>query len=723
MPQHTLLQGEAGQNANEKTLTINVDSGPAFTTNVPGSTFTAPPGQNVLGPSNTLNAGDNFGSTVGDATLNVTEVASLLGNPALAAGVTMFGVSTANILNTSAGVAGFSGVITGLTTANMQGGTNGNVLLGLASAGLNTLLQNLGVGAASNITTWIAAAALAGATDSININLHGFDASADVLVTGGGNNGYETAIINSADGANIFDFDVNYTSLATIRVTGGSNLTMPAGSTALNLANLALFDGTLATGDLTISFPGAGDVVAQGGSGNDSFTFPAGNGAGAVEVHGNAGDDVFTFLTNNGAATTFTANDIADGGAGTNRLILQADNGQLLQGGVIQNIGTVQHNSIGATNGTILADMSQSGSATVLQLNGNYGGNDVNVSNLVTAKSVLYTGNNIDDFTLDATSLLGQINLTMNKTVAGGTQIINDLHVTVGNLLNLTSLGDTTTTNQINDVSDVNANVSISGAHQLNFGFNPASANATNAGNAYDFAGGIIDATAMTGPLSIGLAEGSQTLALGTGNDLVHEWTSINGQPDIINMGPLATGGNDNVVFHDTFTNGGLAISGVAPNYTQLQGFNVANDIFTIDASFAAAAFQITLQETNATGVFNPPAVFNYNIGTALVNLAGSFTDMIKVDSAVGGGLTAQGLFNASMQATGSIIVAGAANDILFGAYNNDTQQAVIMVVHPDTAGPANIINSGDDVDVVAQIGMTFTDYQTFGNNGSLVFV
>ena len=42
------------------------------------------------------------------------------------------------------------------------------------------------------------------------------------------------------------------------------------------------------------------------------------------------------------------------------------------------------------------------------------------------------------------------------------------------------------------------------------------------------------------------------------------------------------------------------------------------------------------------------------------------------------------------------------------------------MVVHP---GTANVINIGDDVDVVAQIGMTFTDYQTFGTNGSLTFV
>ena len=168
------------------------------------------------------------------------------------------------------------------------------------------------------------------------------------------------------------------------------------------------------------------------------------------------------------------------------------------------------------------------------------------------------------------------------------------------------------------------------------------------------------------------------------------------------------TGGNDNVVFHASVADGNLGITGNA-NYTILLGFNVANDIFTIDASTVAAALQVTLQETNGSAVFNPPGIANYNTGTIGVNLAGGFTDMIKVDGAVGGGgLTAQTLFNASMGATGSIIVATAANDILFAAYNNDTQQAVIMVVHADTTGPANVINSGDDVDVLAQIGNVF---------------
>ena len=311
----------------------------------------------------------------------------------------------------------------------------------------------------SNVTAWVAAAALAGTTNSVNVNLHGNNSSLDLLVTGGGANGYETAIISSADGANIFDFDVNYTSLARINVVGSQALTMTAASTALNIANLHNFDGSAATGPLTITFGGTGNVTADGGSNNDHFTFPATDSV--ITSHGNAGDDIFEFLTTNGGATTFNNLDLVDGGTGVNRLILEADNGQLLGAGVgakILNIQTIQHNSIGGTNGTILADMGQSGSATVLQLNGDYNGNDVNVSNLVTAKSVLFTGDDINDFTLDAASLLGQVNLTLAQTATGGTQNIDALHVTVGNLLNLTSAGNATT-NLITDVSDVNANV------------------------------------------------------------------------------------------------------------------------------------------------------------------------------------------------------------------------------------------------------------------------
>ena len=117
------------------TLTIGVD---AFTTSFNDALFSASPAWNLQGQQfNTLNAGDNLQDTGTNGTLHYTAVASLLSNPALAAGVTMNGIANANILNTSAGVAGFSGNIAGLTTAKMLAGSNGNVQLGLASAGLN----------------------------------------------------------------------------------------------------------------------------------------------------------------------------------------------------------------------------------------------------------------------------------------------------------------------------------------------------------------------------------------------------------------------------------------------------------------------------------------------------------------------------------------------------------------------------------------------------------
>ena len=99
-------------------------SGHGATATAAGATFVAPPGTNVLGASNTLNAGDDLeatGAALGDSTLNYTAVASLTGNPALAVGVTMNGVNAALITNLNGpGVqGGFSGTITGLTTATL----------------------------------------------------------------------------------------------------------------------------------------------------------------------------------------------------------------------------------------------------------------------------------------------------------------------------------------------------------------------------------------------------------------------------------------------------------------------------------------------------------------------------------------------------------------------------------------------------------------------------
>ena len=215
---------------------------------------------------------------------------------------------------------GFFGNITGLTTVNvMLAGTNGNILLGLATLlAFITALQRVSLSANTNLTAFIAAAALTPLNNNINIDLHGVDASLDLLGTSGTNH-YETAVINSADAANVFDFDVNRTWLAKISVVGSQALTMDAGSSALNIANLHNFDGSAATGPLTITFGGTGNVTAAGGSANDFFTFPATDSA--ITASGNGGNDTFMFLTTNGGATTFNSSDLVSMVApDTNRL-------------------------------------------------------------------------------------------------------------------------------------------------------------------------------------------------------------------------------------------------------------------------------------------------------------------------------------------------------------------------------------------------------------------
>ena len=133
-----------------------------------GAVFSALPGANSLGLSNTLNAGDDLvatGAAIGNSTLNDTAVHSQFGNPSFAPGVTMTGVSTAVITNLdNTENAGFSGTITGLTTATLAAGSVGGVTLGGAGAGLNTALTNVNINASQNFTAIMTAAAFAGAT-------------------------------------------------------------------------------------------------------------------------------------------------------------------------------------------------------------------------------------------------------------------------------------------------------------------------------------------------------------------------------------------------------------------------------------------------------------------------------------------------------------------------------------------------------------------------------
>ena len=686
------------------TFTVNVDT---LTGNAAGAVFTAPPGVSIIGPSNTLNAGDSavaLGAAAGTAVLNVTEVASLLGNPALAAGVTLTGIATANILNTSAGVGGFSGVITGLTTANMLAGSNGDVLLGLASSGLNTALQNIGIAADSNLTAWIAPAALAGATDAVAVNVNSPNSSLDLLVTGGGNNGYETSTINSGAGTNVFDYDVNYTSLATVNAAGAGNLDMSQTvSTALNMDTLVTFEGTTATGMLSAFFgtgnaAGVNDVTVNGGSNNDNFTFDAANDA--VTVRGNAGDDTFTFLSNNAGPTTFTAADLANGDAGTNRLRLQADTGALLGalvGAQIQNIQTIENFTNGIANGLITVDMTQSGSANTLDLAGDYGNQNVTVSGLINTKFVIFTGDNIDDLTLDHTSVVGTVNFTMAQTAVGGTQQIDDLIVPFGNVVNFVSAGNADV-NDINGMNLVDANLSITGTKALNLG---------TIAEPYDFGNGVVDAATFAGDLNIVIGALRQTVIGGTGNDFINvRGGSALGTADLIN---LSAGGNDTVEFN-TFSHGLLAPLNNT-QYHSIVGFDVADDAVAL---LVVGAGWVLDNTGNGAPVAPGAALltFVYTTNQAL-NATGAQFNFIKVDTPVNtGGLGAEQGFQVAMGPAGSIATSAATTDVAFAYYDATGQQMVLGTVF----GAATSITAADHFDATVLIGMSKAAFDAFGD-------
>jgi hypothetical protein len=292
LPPHQLLQGEAGAGPGQLTLTTNVDSGPNFTTNIKGATFTAPPGSNILGPSNTLNTGDNFGSTVGDATLNLTQIASLTGNPPRAIGVTMFGVETANITNISGVTGGFSGNITGLKTVDFKSGSNAQVILGeVAGPGLNTALQTVKVNANQNFIAWIAAAALAGTSDAVTVNVtgsYGAAGNAKNIVLGNdtGVKGTPAAPMNAYETENI----------------------SATGPTFVELSNAAT--GTLSTTTFVLTGAGALELSANAAGDFAKVT--------SIDASGTSGGVAITGALNIGATNVGTplvpVNDDVDAG-------------------------------------------------------------------------------------------------------------------------------------------------------------------------------------------------------------------------------------------------------------------------------------------------------------------------------------------------------------------------------------------------------------------------
>jgi hypothetical protein len=540
-----------------------------------------------------------------------------------------------------------------------------------------------------------------------------------IHVGGGANQGYEIVNLSSTGAVpNVFTLATQNTD--TLNINGDADLTLSG--TVLNVGTLNEVDATGLLADFTATFTGTGNVVVDGAQGDDTLTF---NTTGTVEVHGNDGDDTLTFgagvvATATGGAgndtfvfqqepgslvSSFTAADSVDGGTGDDTLVLfQSAGGNFFNAGVgpnIVNISTIIHRGGDlAVSGTppFVIDWAQSGSANILRLENTY---DLN---MVTTINNL----NNDDFVVLAGTIWqgaqGTINLNyqnagalniINFEMAGGQQL-GVLTTQAGTeVLNLASTG--ANPNQIANASGINGNIVVTGGTNLTIG---------SLANAYDEAGGVIDAQAMTGNLTAFVGVGAQTIIGGQGNDTI--WLTVSVvTTDLID---LTAGGNDTVVFADTFANAGLTPT--AANYHSVVGFAVANDVIAVDVPTVPLDTTTNIAVTDTT----TPLIFNYTSGTD-VSATGAAYNFIKFVTPVNtAGLTVQQAFTQAMGG-GSIGVTGGTNEVLAAMYDDTNSQMILFTVDASSGGAVTLISALDDVDVVGLVGMSQADYNLFGVN------
>ena len=340
--------------------------------------------------------------------------------------------------------------------------------------------------------------------------------------------------------------------------------------------------------------------------------------------------------------------------------------------------------------------MTQSGSANTLDLAGQYGGQDVTVNGLINTKFVIFTGNNIDDLTLDHTSVVGTVNFTMAQTAVGGTQQIDDLIVPFGNVVNFVSAGNADV-NDINGMNLVDANLSITGTKALNLG---------TIAEPYDFAGGVVDAATFAGDLNIVIGAGRQTVIGGTGNDFINDRTGSTAGPDLINLG---AGGADTVEF-TTFSHGLL---GPLNNtlYHLVTGFSNADDAIALNVGPGAGW---VLDFTNTGTPVPAGAPLLTFVATTNVNgdaTLGAF-NFVKVDTPVNtAGLGAEQAFDVAL-GTASIATNPGTTDLVVAYYDATGQQMVLGTAF----GVGAALTQADHFDATVLIGMSKAAFDAFGD-------
>ena len=370
-----------------------------------------------------------------------------------------------------------------------------------------------------------------------------------------------------------------------------------------------------------------------------------------------------------------------------------------LVGAQIQNIQTIENFTNGVANGLITVDMTQSGSANTLDLAGDYGNQNVTVNGLINTKFVIFTGDNINDLTLDHTSLVGTVNFTMAQTAVGGTQQIDDLIVPFGNVVNFVSAGNADI-NDINGMNLVDANLSITGTKALNLG---------TIAEPYDFAGGVVDAATFAGNLGIVIGAGRQTVIGGTGNDFINVRTARPLGADLIN---LAAGGTDTVEFN-TFSHGLRRATQQHPVPSRHRLRRNANDAIALNVG-PGAGWILDFTDTGApvpAGAALLTFVATTNHGPQRDAGANSTSSRLTLRSTPLGWAQSK---PSRLRWVLPVIIATSAGttDLVFAYYDATGQQMVLGTAF----GVGASITAADHFDATALIGMSKAAFDAFGD-------
>ena len=401
-------------------------------------------------------------------------------------------------------------------------------------------------------------------TDTATLTLNAAKADAVIIA------GIETVTVDATSGTSTLD-TITLDSATKMVITGSGKLTVSAMTAAL----LEEFDGSAATGNVSIAGFIAGDVSVAGGSGNDTFNFTA-NGVGVA--------------------------DTVSGGTGTDRLVAAA-----AQTTALTNVSGVEELAFKLAN---TADAAVEISAAVLtglttvvidaeDDNDGGAGATITVSNLSDTQSVVVENasaenDGTDDIRLtltsatDTTTNVANVTLQGIGAVAAGASTTGISTITVDNIetVTLTASANTANTVTTNGVEALAASgtktLAISGAADLTI---TAITNTTALTS--------VNASAATGKFSIsGLDASALNFTAGSGQTTI-DMAGLNATDTVTGGASTKDQLTATAVTGLTATTGKLNVTGVETVRIQATGAN------TIDASLMTGV--TTLSFSGAT--------------------------------------------------------------------------------------------------------------------------